>query len=320
MRLIRFVAACALALAFTPALAAPACFTATDKPSVPVWMQAPPPAADAQAGYAYYPATVAATVQVDKLRSSKSGVQGAYWQWSNHGPRASDGGAKGNITPGSPGVQIRFSTSDKADACTMAQTAAVLGLDPAPYLDGLIRTTASQATDTRDVCILQAATIPAGDPVLLDYEVADGRTAAHTLTFVTQWAALVHKGDHKAVLYSNALDAPSQRWTKLTPVAKQAAESFELISILLWARNAQHDVNQSFVVQQAGYDAAAAKILITFELADTTMDDARTVRGLLMEGKAAGVSFWRNHATQGGDCSSDANRKIACVALGRCAQ
>ena len=74
----------ACSLAATPALAA--CFTAADAPTIQVWEQGPPPLVDSKPGYNFYPATVAATVQVDKLRASHAHVQGAYWQWANHGP------------------------------------------------------------------------------------------------------------------------------------------------------------------------------------------------------------------------------------------
>ena len=128
---------------------------------------------------------------------------------------------------------------------------------------------------------------------------------------------LVHKAGHKAVLYSNALDAPTQRLTQLTPVAHQVAATFDLVHVWLWSHSVG-GIAKSFATQQPLYDVPAAKTLIAFELAGTTMEDARTVRALLTSAKAAGVNFWRNRAKQGGDCGSDTNRKIACVALGRC--
>lgn len=309
---------CVLLLASPPAQAA--CFTAADTPLVPVYQQAPPPRVDGQRSYNYYPVTVAATVQIDKLRASKSSVRGAYWQWANHGPRSTDGGYKGNITPGAKGVQIRFSSKEAANACTMAQTMAILGEDPAAILAAarLQRTTENQTSDTKDLCILPAMTLPAGDPIVLDYEVQDDRAASETLAFLEGWAALVHAHGHKAILYPNALDGPSQARTQLTAVAAEAATLFDLVHVMLWSRNTPGDIAKSFAFQAATYKAPASKLAIAFELADTTMADARIVHELLAADKASAVNFWRNHAVQGGSCDTDVNRKIACIAFGRC--
>lgn len=296
------------------------CFGPSDRSIVPVWQQAPPPRVDGQRNYRFYPVDVAATAQLDRLRDTRSSVSGAFWQWSNHGPRRTDGGFKGNITPGAYGVQVRFSSNEAADACTMAQTSALLGIDPrGDIARGHLKSTSTpQTSDTLDLCMLPDATLPSKDGVVLDYEVQDDRTAEQTKVFLSAWAALVKHAGHEAILYPNALDAPSQKRTNLPAVAADVAKSFDKVFVLLWSKNAQHDIARSFALQAETYKAPADKLLVAFELAGTSLGEARAVHDILAADKASGVSFWRNHAEQGGACDTDVNQKIACITQGRC--
>lgn len=309
---------CSIALS----AAAPVCFQATDKSPFPVIQNAPPPRTDGQPDYRYYPVDIAATAQVAPLTATRSRtVEGAFWMWANHGPRARDHGEKGNITPGSPGVQIRFSSIEAADACTMARTAVLIGAQSSRYLEEgrLTATEGSQQADTLNVCVLPEQPLPAGDPIVLDYEVQDGRTADQTLTFLTAWSKLVHSAGHAAILYTNPLDAPSQRFTQITPAtAPEIAELFDRVSVFLWSGNRQGNLAESFEAQARMYQTKSSKLMIVFELANTTVQDAKTVNQLLRAGQAGSLNFWRNHAVQGGDCGSDTNIKIACTAFGRC--
>ncbi len=306
----------------SPAFATGVCFTAADKPAFPMIMQAPPPNTDNAVDYAFYPATAAATMKAPAIESSRSReIKGIYWQWANHGPRAADRGAKGNITPGSPGVQIRFSSKAAANACTMAQTAVAIGRSPGPYLNrGRLSSGASPvASDTLDVCVLPAKALPPSTPILLDYEVADGRTSNETSEFLVNWAQLVRQAGHRSILYVNPLDAPSQRLTQMTvDNAPVVANAFDQVGVFLWSGNVERDILRSFEVQSAMYRAPPSKLMIVFELNHTTLADARVVHTLMTSGRAGSLNIWRNYATQGGGCETDANRKIACAAFGRC--
>jgi len=261
-------------------------------------------------------------MQAQTISASKSTrVAGIYWQWANHGPRAADRGAKGNITPGAQNVQVRFSSKASANACTMAQTAAAVGKSPEPFLDrGHLASTTSPVTqDTLDLCILPRQPLPPSTPLLLDYEVADGRTAAETSDFLVDWARFVRAAGHRSILYVNPLDAPSQRLTQMTVSnAPIVAAAFDLVGIFLWSRNVQADIYRSFSAQEAMYRTSPSKLMIVFELNHTTMEDAKVVHELMKSGRAGSLNFWRNHAVQGGDCATDVNRKIACAAFGRC--
>jgi hypothetical protein len=60
------------------------------------------------------------------------------------------------------------------------------------------------------------------------------------------------------------------------------------------------------------------RLVAAFELSNTTLEDARTVRSLVLQQHLAGVVLWRDYAKQGGDCADPVNLKIACLAFGRC--
>lgn len=295
------------------------CFTPHERSPFYIIQQAPPPISDGATSYDFYPLTAAATGQLERIVHSRSSVEKIYWQWANHGPRSTDGGAKGNITPGSPGVQIRFSSIAAADACTMAQTEAALGREPQRGASPLLRLVEGrQTSDTLDVCIVPNEPTPPGSPILLDYEVADGRSPLETAGFLVRWSKLVHAERRKAILYSNALDAPSQKYSNLTPVAAQVGNNFDLVHVLISSRNAGVRLEESFNYQIRSYLVEASKIIVTFELNGTSIEDAKAVNEILRSKKATGVNFWRNYAKEGGSCGTETNQKIACVAFGRC--
>ncbi|WP_174300270.1 hypothetical protein [Caulobacter sp. S45] len=328
IRFVRRIAALAstFAVCAYPAFAQQggACFGPNERPSIPILENAPPPK-DGQAGYAFYPASAIATMQLDALTPNRSAIPQYYWQWANHGPRRTE---KGNIAPGVTGmtrtVAVDFSSPNSADACTLAQTAVVLGLkdQAARYAaDGRLRivNAVPGQAETTDVCIVPNQTLPSGDGVVLDYEVQDGRPEAESTTFLNRYASLVRSSGRKVILYTNPLDAPTQRNTGLSRANISAvAQNFDQVTLLLWGRNRQGNISASYSSQAQLLGGSLAKALIVFELSGTSLQDAQTVRQIALNNHVAGVEFWRNGAKQGGDCSTDVNRKIACVAFGRC--
>ena len=128
------------------------------------------------------------------------------------------------------------------------------------------------------------------------------------------------------MLFTNPLDAPTQRWTGVHPsIAPALLGLFDKVTIFLWHNNRQRDIAASFAAQMAvlaGPDGNSAvdpsRLLVVFELAHTTQAEARTVHDLMHRSGIAGILFWRNWAQPGGSCDSDVNRKIACLALGQC--
>ena len=327
------------------ALAEQPCFSAADNArlSFEVIQQAPPPQARAgqeQAqSYSYYPLTGAASMQLGKLAAAPSGIATYYFQWANRSNAVLTNRA-GKVVPRKPNFQpsvagarqqrTRFSSMERANACTLAQTAAVLGKNK---LAGAMARKAqiSLVSETQqqdlppqgppDICIIPAGKLTSPKAgVLLDYEAQDGRSAAQTLTFLQSYAALVRQAGRPVLLLLDPLDAPSQRYNGISADNIHAiVDLFDRTTIMLWSRNAQGNIAASYASQKAMIEKGGAfdgsRLLINFELAGTNAEDATFVRHTILKDRLAGVLFWRNHARQGGNCETDVNRKIAAIAF-----
>lgn len=323
------------------------CFTRDASARLPfkVFQQAPPPRDDGHAAYPYHPITASASMNIDALAASRAtGVDRYFFQWANRcvvpgGQGFGTAGKpcgwnpKGNIVRGSGDGAVRsfFSTIAKADACTLAQADFVLGARDdvvqkrvqAAGLRFALDPAAARALDPAilDICVMPEGRLPAGGTgIVLDYEVQDGRTPDHTKTFLESFAALVHSHGKKAVLFTNPLDAPTQRYTGVgASNAAALLRAFDHLVIFIWSGNRQKDIEASFRSQWSMLGGGPAnKLLVVFELAGTTVEDARVTRRLVLEHKLGGVMFWRNHARQGGDCAEPVNRKIACLVFEDC--
>ena len=132
----------------------------------------------------------------------------------------------------------------------------------------------------------------------------------------------MHQAGRKAILLINPFDAPTQRYNGINAEnANTIVSMFDRTTIFLWSRNNQRDIAASYQVQKAMIEQGGrfdgSRILIDFELAGTTLEDAQLVRKIIDSDKLAGVMFWRNGALQGGSCSSLVNQKIGTIAFGR---
>lgn len=338
----------ALALALpVMAIAAPgvpdaqACFTERDNAALTfeVIQQAPPPVQGSQ-HYDFYPLTGAASMQLGSLAGAQSNYSLYYFQWANRStaPLLTAQGRQVIRKPNfqQAGGRLRqqrtpFSSVARANACTLAQTANVLGLNADAHryaaaesvrLISETRQADSGATGPTDVCVIGNGVMPRNAAgVLLDYEVQDKRSSGETLAFLTAYSKLVQRAGRKAILLINPLNAPSQIYTGINEQnAHDIVGLFDRTTIFLWSRNREGNLSASYAAQKAVIEAGGAfdgsRILIDFELQGTSVDDARLVRELIIKDRLAGVLFWRNYARQGGSCASDTNQKIATIALG----
>ena len=321
----------------------PTCFTAADNARLPfaVIQQAPPPRA-VNSAYRFYPFSAVASRQLGALAVG-GGRYGRYFSlWANRAntPLRGDAGAllvrKANLQPSLDGRRRQrtgFSSVVRADACTLAQAASVLGragiaaefarhggielIDENGQPD-------SSGQGPTDRCVIPAGTlVPRADGILLDFEVQDGRDPATALAFLTRFAGLVHGAGKKALLLLNPFDSKGQqRFSGITAAnAHQIVEAFDQTSLLLWSGNPEHSVPASYAAQMAiitaGGPVDGQRLLINFELAGTTQDDALFAGRMIREHHLAGVMFWRNHADQGGLCETPVNRRIAAIVFGR---
>jgi hypothetical protein len=319
------------------------CFTARDNARLPfrVFQQSPPPEGANDRDYPAYPLTDATTMQLGAMAKAPASIGTWFFQWGNRS-NAPLYGARGQLLPRKPNLQpsaaklrkqrTPFTSLDRADACTLAQSAVVLGRrelaegfarEAGIALVGEERQPDIGVEGPADTCVTAARAMPASaHGIVLDYEVADGRTPAQSLAFLQKWAGLVHGARRQAVLMIDPFDAPTQRYTGITAeIANQVVAAFDYTTLFLWGRNAQRDLPGSYRTQlgivSAGGPLDGKRLLVLFDLNGTSLDDARFVRRAVVADKLAGVMFWRNRAVQGGGCDSDTNRKIAIIALGR---
>ena len=317
------------------------CFVATDnaKLKFEVYQQAPPPRSRGR--YAHYPLSAAASAQLGRLAAAPDGIRTWYYHWANRAatPLVGVGGRqiirKLNLEPswtGNRRHRSAFSSVDRANACTLAQASSLLGKTARARV--YARAAGITLVDERalpdaappspaDTCVLASGALPPrASGIVLDYEVQDGRDAATTERFLTAYAGLVHAAGKQAILLVNPLDSPGQqRFTGVTSAnAHRIVALFDRTTLVLWSGNAQHSLPASYAAQmaivRAGGPLDSKRLLIDFELAGTTLDDARFVRQAIVRDGLAGVMFWRNHASQGGSCTTPVNRRIAAIALG----
>ena len=300
------------------------CFEADAAPNIPIMMQSPPPQPGSDS-YRFYPASAFVTMNVRALETTFTVKPVYFFQWANHGPRKV---AKGNLGPNITQLsetQLNFSSIAKADACTLAQTAIVLGQNAlaqryASEANLRIEINAAPAHLT-DVCVVWDRPLPPKTSgIMLDYEVQDGRSPSYTLEFLDKYAKLVQAAGKRVFLYTNPLDAPTQKKTGINgDNATAIANVYNGISILLWSGNKQSSIEKSYAEQRSFIKLVdPAKIFIVFELKNTSIEDAVAVRRLAQRDNVYAVMFWRNDEKQGGSCDRPINQKIGCVAFGRC--
>ena len=238
--MLRYLTCALISAASCATPAAENCFSAADSKDVPfeVLWQVPPPIEVTDPHYPHYPTTGAASQDLAKLNGTHAGSLDLYYfLWAN---RCHDLGfnagvcgwnKKGNVvfpklTTDRGEVRTFFSSFERANDCTLAQAARVLGY-PEAKMQGYARRSGitlvakgpdvlSHAKDNRlvDVCLLEREPLTArGRGIVIDYEVQDGRTPAQTLAFLDEFTALVHGQNKQAILLTNPLDAPTQKWT-----------------------------------------------------------------------------------------------------------
>jgi hypothetical protein len=274
------------------------------------------------------------------LDAAPAQLDSYFFAWANrsNAPRELANGRtivrKPNLQPSALGLRKQrtaFSTVARADACTLAQLAGLLGMPDearAPAREAgiaLVVETAQPdvgAQGPDDTCVMPAGPLPGTvHGVLLDYEVADGRDAEQTRTLLIAYAARVHRANRRAILLIDPFDAPSQRLSGIDAAnAGAIAGAFDMTTLMLWSRNVEHSVPASYRAQRAIVDAGGAvdpqHLIIDFDLAGTSQDDAAFVHDVIVRDHLGGVIFWRNHAEQGGDCATPVNRKISLVLFG----
>lgn len=347
LALVAFVSLASIGAAVPASSQAP-CFTAQDSSRLPfeVIVQAPPPRTEGEANWRYYPATGTASADLAALGASNAHSLKKYWYlWANRcHANAGDGrescgwNQKGNVVSprltGANGEEVRtfFSTFAAANNCTLIQAASALGTGGAELeklaAAGKIRMVSKRdnplqhARDGRlvDICLLPEAVLPPSVDVVLDYEVQDRRTPEQSERFLIEFAHLVKSKGRRVFLYTNPLDAPTQKYTGLTPQnMSRIGAAFDFVGVTLWGRNKQGSLQASTQAQlQMLEGVPPGRIYLVYELNHTSMADAQYIHNLMLSKHFGALMLWRNYAEVGGACGTEANRKISCVVFGRC--
>ncbi len=234
---------------------------------------------------------------------------------------------------------IVFSSYQLADNCTLAQTAYALGWSTGritgAYGTGLAFFAPSDAPNgfLQNDCILPSDAAPAVEGVVLDYEVADGRTPAQTTAFLKEFTDLVHGAGKKAVLYIDPLN--SSNTSKYTGIDSSNAHVISMMfdSMTLQLENQNHYAGALNIQDQFEQELAVLKgptgqdpvdfrrLGITFELSCTSLADASTVRSLLLADHIPILVWWRNGENNPPSCTPDTGavqQKISCIVDGAC--
>lgn len=335
-----------LSSVLTGAIGAPPCFNPqnSNNPSFEVIVNAPPPNKNGDVEWRYRPATAAASMDIHALNVSQEiGLKKYWFLWANR-CQGSDRGqpcgvnAKGNIvyprmlaTDGNE-VRAYFTSVEKANACTMVQAGVALATRESSLktratnagLQVVERSKERQlhvAQRIVDVCLLPEKRLSAEvTGVVLDYEVQDGRSSDQTEQFLIEFAQLIRAAGRQSILYVNPLDAPTQKATGLgVDNIPRIASAFDAIGIMLWHGNKQKNLKASAEAQLRLLKGLNRdKIVLVYEINGTSLGDAQFVHELMLREKYSAVMLWRNSAEVGGSCSSEVNRKLACLVFGRC--
>lgn len=305
-----------------------------------VTQQAAPPANDTvDATYPNFPLNIASVGELYTSRNSTWSGTLQHKIWANRatgGHNTKDNGCQTAIQNTS-GVdcRMRFSTIAKANAATACRLSYSAGYaqfetdgvsgwgdiaattslsvvpwstanaNPNTYFTG----SASTWVYSTDLVVLPRTRLcdmlTGGKEFAVDYEPQDSRTATDTSTLITKLVALAHGKDYTLTFYTNPLDG-----TGGTPYNGLTSANFDSIlsavdyfNILIYSGSPSGDVSTSFSTQLAKFTSPPlSKLQVTLGL-DCTAVDAVAIR-TLMSG-FAGVEFWPNGATMGGDCSTN---------------
>ena len=211
----------------------------------------------------------------------------------------------------------RDGVSGWGDICAAAGLTAVYTWDEANANAAMIFSGTSAIST--DVVVLPRTrlydTLTGKKEFALDYEPQDSRAASYTTDLVTRAIALAHGRGYTLGFYTNPLDGPGG--TPYNGVDKSNIDSLlamvDYFNILIYSGSPSGNVLTSFNTQVGWFtNPDFTKMQVTWGL-DCTPTDAATIRDQMRLKGFAGVEFWTNGTTLGGDCSTNANgvRQIA---------
>lgn len=315
-----------------------------------------PPLRNDDPNYKYYPLTDTAGSQASiDNNSTVTNITKNYFMWANicdatetnscvRHPRNAQAYAFGN-PPAMPQynnsvskahILFKMTSYARANACTMAQAAYALG-NGNDKIQSIVSRSGLEIVDNRsrlsglqldadhmfrDVCVMPDARLSSDvRGVMLDYEVHDGRSPSVSRDFLIAFANLVHASGREAILYTNPLNAPGQKLSGLDRSNLNAIQAaFDMTTVFLLRRRDDDDFARDFSTQVALLSGPLPlrAPLLNFDVARSNMRDASIVRQIILSKHLPGVILLERSSDLSGPCTTDANRKIACLVQGRC--
>lgn len=167
------------------------------------------------------------------------------------------------------------------------------------------------------------------DTVIADFEMADGGTAPEGIVQGTEWDCLARgaqivticrRNGKKAVLWPNALNAPSQLDTLVTENNAPALHAMFDTVLLVCGANAAANFWAQVSILRGGARLLPwrpAGVGIAMDVANATEGDALAIYELMTSLGLSMLMIWPNGSPMGGNTLDATNRKIALACFGQ---
>ena len=286
------------------------------------------PIVDNEEPYPHYPLTHAVSQQIEPMyQVTEPGVSKNFLLWGNRGQGESTSSQTGNVTTfpqykTPDGVQIKafYDTRNQANAATRIVLASVLGGLSEGYVEtvagnnGLTLAYRDQNPEQyindnkfNNVVLMPTQPLPSDvESVVIDYEVADGRSACDNLEFLGLLAGICHRNDKKFIVFTNALNAATADHTNVAEVADRLLNIVDGLTVQLFHGTPSGSIDQAFKDQIKIIEGCCGpacnkpeKLIPMFEMNNTSPEDAVHTRQNMADFDIDKIWLWRNYLSPG---------------------
>jgi hypothetical protein len=236
-------------------------------------------------------------------------------------------------------VRLAFTSVAKANACTIARAAYILGysadfaediavnnkikLYSANAIQEVAKTaklyTASSGEKhytLADICVLPETQTNV-DGIVLDYEVHDNRAPVSTTNLIGRIGEMAREKGKGLIIYTNSIDKAGvanglTRANLKQVIADSTGFTFVALNTTDYSRS-MNIIKQSYLVQST---IPYSKLFPTLSLRTTTLADANRFNQIIRNNNLFGASFWRDGATLDEQCTSNSYKILKCVVEG----
>jgi hypothetical protein len=146
--------------------------------------------------------------------------------------------------------------------------------------------------------------------ITIDWEVQDGHAASETAATFATLVSIVHGRSLLLTLYSNPLDGAVARYNGVTASNTDTLLAMvDYFDLLLSSRNSNVPNSLANQISLFAYPVYA-KFQIVWDLKNSIADSATIRTAVAVTHNFAGVNFWRNGMSLGGQCNLTVNQQI----------